>query len=61
MTAIKDNQGNTILEIDERLFPLMFEVDTVSGVRKFTIRFSYVWDDEKKKKDHTKIRGAVMN
>ena len=61
MVALKDSRGNTIIELDEKNFPLEMDVTTSdSSMKPYEIRFSYVWDEQKKQKDRTKIRGAVM-
>ena len=61
MVVLKDSVGHVILRVDEKIFPLSMDVTTSdASVRGYQIKFSYVWDDVKKQKDRSRIRGAVM-
>lgn len=61
MVVLKDSDGHAIMNIDEKVFPLILDVTTSdSTVRSYQIKFSYVWDEQQKKKDRSRIRGAVM-
>ena len=61
MVVLKDSDGHVILKVDEKIFPLSMDVTTSdASVRGYQIKFSYVWDEQRKQKDRSKIRGAVM-
>ena len=61
MVVLKDSDGHVIMNIDEKVFPLFMDVTTSdTSVRGYQIKFSYVWDEQRKQKDRSKIRGAVM-
>ncbi len=45
MIPIKDQYGHTIIEIDEKRFPLTMPVKTKLGDREYKIIVSYVKDE----------------
>lgn len=58
---IRDAKGNKVAEADATCFPLDFEIKTFIGDQKFTLRYSYLEDSNKKGwKDKNKIKGLVM-
>ena len=58
MIAIKDCYGHTLLEIDEKRFPLQMPVLTIRGEKEYAIHLNYAKDEENKPTD--KIKSVNM-
>lgn len=64
MVVIKDKNGNVVVEIDESLYPLSVDAPSctsVTGRKPYMWRLSYFYDEEKRIKDRTKIKGMVLS
>lgn len=48
MIPIKDHYGHTLIEIDEKRFPLKMEAVTKFGSKEYKINITYVKDSEGK-------------
>ena len=62
--VVKDNKGNVVMVLDASLFPLAIDAPsctTVSGRKPYMWRLSYYYDEEKRVKDRTKIKGMVLS
>lgn len=46
LIPIKDSNGNVIMELDEKRFPLLMEVETKYGDKVYKINVNYVKDEE---------------
>lgn len=61
---LKNSKGEVLLEIPAGDFPVHIDAPsctTVSGRKPYVWKLSYLWNEEEKKKDRTKIRGMVLN
>ena len=57
MVVLKDSNG---VEIKMEL-PITLSMETYEHQgRSYEIKPSYLWDEQRKKKDRTKVRGCVM-
>lgn len=61
IVALRDKDGNVVAEVDSRVFPLEFPVETVFGEKTYQVSIAYKRDDSTRKRDFTKPTGAWMN